>query len=166
MSLFLDRCSEDEAPLYIEEMSSILADQTEGEFVFHIFRSSGEEMKITDLDSATGRRVADFEGSVKTDSYKFIFYESEEEYMLFASQNTEKESQAVEALKKSLPVLSMIVFALSVTMAFFYAWYMTRPIKKVSSISKRMAGMDFSGLSEVKRTDEIGILSDSLNELL
>ena len=165
LSLCLDNCSKAEAPLYVDEMSSILASQTEGEFVFHIFRSSGEEMEITDLNSTTGRKVTDFEDSVKTNSYKFILYENEEEYMLFASQNTEKESQVVEALRKSLPVLSMIVLVMSVTMAFFYAWYMTRPIKKVSSISRRMAGLDFSGLSEVKRTDEIGILSDSLNEL-
>lgn len=165
LSLFLDKCSKDEALLYIEEMSLILADQTDGEFVFHIFSSSGEEMKITDLNLTTGRRVTDFEDSEKTGSYKFVFYENEEEYMLFASQNTEKESQVVEALKKSFPVLSMIVLVISVTMAFFYAWYMTRPIKKVSNISRQMAGLDFSGLSGIKRTDEIGVLSDSLNEL-
>lgn len=120
---------------------------------------------MKDLDSVTGRMVSDFEGIAKTDLCQFVFYEDEEEYMLFASQNTEKESQAVEAMKKSLPVLSIIVLTISVTMAFFYAWYMTEPIKKVSSISRQMAGLDFSSFSEVKRTDEIGILSGSLNEL-
>jgi two-component system sensor histidine kinase VanS len=42
---------------------------------------------------------------------------------------------------------------------------MTAPIKKVSKRSKQMADMDFSGLCPVNRTDEIGVLSDSLNML-
>jgi two-component system sensor histidine kinase VanS len=42
---------------------------------------------------------------------------------------------------------------------------MTAPIKKVSKLSKQMADMDFSGLCSAGRTDEIGVLSDSLNTL-
>ena len=57
LSLCLDKCSKVEAPLYVDEMSSILASQTEGEFVFHIFRSSGEEMEITDLNSTNGTSI-------------------------------------------------------------------------------------------------------------
>ena len=49
--------------------------------------------------------------------------------------------------------------------AFFYSWYMTAPIKKVSKLSKQMADMDFSGFCSAGRTDEIGVLSDSLNTL-
>lgn len=42
---------------------------------------------------------------------------------------------------------------------------MTMPIKKISRISKQMAALDFSGLCTVLRTDEIGVLADSLNDL-
>ena len=42
---------------------------------------------------------------------------------------------------------------------------MTAPIKKVSKLSKQMADMDFSGFCSAGRTDEIGVLSDSLNTL-
>ena len=42
---------------------------------------------------------------------------------------------------------------------------MTAPIKKVSNLSKQMANMDFSGVCTTKRTDEIGILFHSLNDL-
>ena len=42
---------------------------------------------------------------------------------------------------------------------------MTAPVKKVSKLSKQMANMDFSGFCSAGRTDEIGVLSDSLNTL-
>ena len=42
---------------------------------------------------------------------------------------------------------------------------MTTSIKRISKISKQMAALDFSGLCAVRRTDEIGVLAGSLNEL-
>ena len=71
----------------------------------------------------------------------------------------------VEALQKAIPVLSVVIIVVSTIAAFFYTIYMTTPIKKISRISKQMAGLDFSGLCTVRRTDEIGVLADSLNDL-
>lgn len=165
LALCLDGCMKEEAAFYVKEMGEILAGQTEDEFVFHIFQNSGEELELHNLNAGTGKRAKDFENVKKTDSYLFMLYGSTEEYILFASQNTEKESQVVEALHKALPILGILIFLLSVMAAFFYTWYMTRPIKKISSISRQMADLNFGGLCPVRRTDEIGILFDSLNEL-
>lgn len=85
--------------------------------------------------------------------------------ILFLGKNTDKESQVVEALNKSLPALVIVIITISVLAAVFYAWYITAPIKKISKVSKRMANMDFNSLCPVGRTDEIGVLSDSLNVL-
>ena len=74
-------------------------------------------------------------------------------------------SQVVLALQKTLPILSVAILLVSVIAAFFYTWYMTKPIKKISKLSKQMADMDFSGLCPTNRTDEIGVLSHSLNDL-
>ena len=70
-----------------------------------------------------------------------------------------------EAIQRTLPVLCLVVLLGSIVSAFFYSWYMTAPIKKVSKLSKQMADMDFSGFCSSGRTDEIGVLSDSLNTL-
>lgn len=165
LSLCLMDCGEDEAPFYIRELGSILTEYTDDEYVFHIFRDSGEEISVPDMEQTTGKRIEDFDDDVKTERYSFVFYDNAEEMFLIASQNTDKESQVVQALQKSLPIISMLIFTLSVTAAFFYTWYITSPIKKVSNISRQMADMDFDSLSPVRRTDEIGVLSDSLNEL-
>lgn len=71
----------------------------------------------------------------------------------------------VEALYKALPALAIVIVVISVLAAVFYVWYMTAPIKKISKMSKRMASMDFNSLCPVERTDEIGVLSNSLNTL-
>lgn len=165
MSVVLCEVYQTDASYCIVEMNSVLADETEDEFVFHIFRSTGEELSLMDWDRETGKRVEDYAASEKTGQYSFRLLDGEEEYVLFASQNTDKESQVVEALHKAMPVISAFGLAASVIAAFFYTWYMTRPIKKISAISRQMADMDFGSLCPVKRTDEIGVLSDSLNEL-
>lgn len=68
-------------------------------------------------------------------------------------------------MHKALPALTIVIIMVSVLVAVFYAWYITAPIKKISKMSRRMANMDFSSLCPVDRTDEIGVLVDSLNTL-
>lgn len=178
LSLWLSACSTEEEPYIIQEMENILSECTDNEFVLHIFRNTGEELTIPSMESLTGeeaaipfmksltgKRMEDYDDCVKTDSYSCKHYDGTEDMILFAAQDTDKESQVVEALQRTLPIISALIFAVSVTAAFFYTWYITSPIKKVSGISRQMADMDFGRLSAVRRTDEIGVLSDSLNEL-
>lgn len=161
----LPELTQDEFPYFMQYWSDSLVEYTEDEFACHIFQSSGEELALPDLKTATGKRIEDYEDLERTANYEFGFRDGTETYIMFIAPNTDKESQVVEALQKSLPILSMIVVSISVIAAFFYAWYMTKPIKEVSAISEKMANMDFSSPCPVSRTDEIGILSGSLNEL-
>lgn len=84
---------------------------------------------------------------------------------MLLTQNTDKESQVVWALHRAWPVLCAVMISVSAVVAFFYTGYMTRPIREISRLSMRMAALDFSGLCPVNRTDEIGVLSQSLNDL-
>lgn len=144
--------SESELAYDIELFNETLETQFEGEFVFHIFPSDSAEL-------------CRFDGVDTTTRYRFRFAGSDVEYIEFIAKNTEKESQIAEALQKAIPVLSIVILAVSIVAAFFYTVYMTTPIKRISKISKQMAALDFSGLCPVRRTDEIGALSGSLNEL-
>ena len=143
----------------------MLADRFDGEFIIRIFNSSGEEVTLPHLDTITGRKVEDFKSGDLSKPYAVSLLDGGEEYSLLIAKNAGKESQVVEALQKSLPILGIVVLVVSVIAAFFYSWYMTAPIKKVSRLSKQMADMDFSGLCSTTRTDEIGVLSISLNTL-
>ncbi len=144
--------TKNEALLAIEDYSSQIIEKNDGEFVFHLFQSDSEELKQFNKND-TSRWC------------QLTFADSAEEYTVFFSKNTEKESQVVEALQKAIPVLSIVIIAVSIIAAFFYPVYMTTPIKRISKISKQMAALDFSGLCTVRRTDEIGVLACSLNDL-
>ncbi len=155
----------EEAKYYIPIYCEILSRDYDDEYVFHIFQSSGQELLLPDLDLLTDKNIADYNSVEPKEEYRISFADSTEEYILLLTGNTNKESQVVEALQKSLPVLGIIIFLVSAIAAFFYSWYMTAPIKKVSRLSKQMADMEFGGLCSTTRTDEIGVLSDSLNTL-
>ncbi len=144
--------SESELKFDIQLYNETLKEQFESEFVFHILPSDSAELRC-------------FDGAETTTRYRFRFADSDVEYTVFIAKNTEKESQITEALQKAIPVLSVVILAVSIIAAFFYTVYMTTPIKRISKISKQMAALDFSGLCTVRRTDEIGVLAGSLNEL-
>lgn len=144
--------TKEEAVFAIEDYSGQIIERTEGEFVFHLLESDSEELKR-------------FNRKDTSQWCRLTFVNSTEEYTVFFSKNTDKESQVVEALQKAIPVLSVVIITVSIIAAFFYTVYMTTPIKRISKISKQMAALDFSGLCAVRRTDEIGVLAESLNDL-
>ena len=148
----LSHFTKEEALFIIKDYSNQIVDKNDNEFVFRLFQSDSEELE-------------QFNKNDTSQWCRLTFEDSAEEYIVFFSKNTEKESQVVEALQKAIPVLSVVIIAVSIIAAFFYTVYMTTPIKKISKISKQMAALDFSGLCTVRRTDEIGILAGSLNDL-
>lgn len=117
------------------------------------------------LPSKTGKQINDYKPEETSEHYTVSFIGDEYSYTLFLAKNKDKESQVVEALHKALPTLVAVIITVSVLVAVFYAWYITAPIKKISKMSRRMASMDFNNLCPVERTDEIGVLADSLNTL-
>ena len=50
-------------------------------------------------------------------------------------------------------------------LSIVYSHYVTRPVLRISRVSKRMAELDFSWRCEENRTDELGTLAHSLNEM-
>ena len=161
----LSHVPKEEVQYLIQAYNDILADEYDDEFAFHLFQNSGVEIALPNLEAFTDNHIDDYKSTDTTKEYEVSFADSEETYILLIAKNMDKESQVVSALQKTFPILSVIVLLVSVTAAFFYTWYMTEPIKRISRLSKQMADMDFSGLCPTNRTDEIGVLSYSLNDL-
>lgn len=161
----LSHAQVEEAQYYIQDYKKLIFDEYEDEFVLHLFQKSGEEVELPRIDTLTDKTIKDYEKIEKTKEYRVIFLDRTDEYRLLLARNTDKESQVIEALRKSLPVLCVVIFAVSVIAAFFYTWYLTRPINNISKLSERMADIDFNASYPTKRTDEIGILSHNLTGL-
>ncbi len=154
-----------ETAVYFSIANDTLTGSYNNEYLFHLFNSAGEEVSLTDTTIATGKQIDDYNPEETSEHYTVSFIGEKHSYTLFLAKNTDKESQVVEALHKALPALTIVIIMVSVLVAVFYAWYITAPIKKISKMSRRMASMDFSSLCPVDRTDEIGVLADSLNTL-
>ncbi|MDE6530134.1 MAG: sensor histidine kinase [Lachnospiraceae bacterium] len=161
----LSRENKEYAYIWLEDTEKNIQDIYENEFELHLFQADGQEVSLHDINQPIDGHITDFNKIEKTKAYTFTFVDSDLLYTLLLTRNTAKHTQTEEAIQGTLPVLSIVILFGSFISAFFYSWYMTAPIKKVSKLSKQMADMDFSGFCPVGRTDEIGVLSDSLNIL-
>ena len=114
--------------------------------------------------------VVEGEGSVAVEQqamghYEVAFKGSENRYTLFVFGSTQLVNQAVEALGQILPWMLFTVFGISLVISLFYSRYLSKPIRKLGAASDKVAGLDFSVRTEMKRTDELGTLSRSLDTM-
>lgn len=161
----LSRVEKENAYIWLESKSELMGELYNNEFELHFFQSDGQEVSLHDINQLVGEQITYYDKVEKTKAYAVTFADSDLLYTLLLTRNPAKHTQTEEAIQKTLPALCIVILAGSIISAFFYSWYMTAPIKKVSKLSKQMADMDFSGFCPVGRTDEIGVLSDSLNIL-
>lgn len=153
------------AYLWLEDADKSIQDKYENEFELHFFQSDGQEVSLHDINLLTGGKITDFDKIEKSNAYTVTFADSNSPYTVLLTRNTTKQTETEKAIQRTLPLLCIVILVGSIISAFFYSWYMTSPIKRVSRRSKQMADMDFNGVCSTKRTDEIGVLSDSLNTL-
>ncbi len=153
------------AYLWLESTSEWMDELYDNEFELHFFQADGQEVSLHDISQLAGGQITDFDKREKTKAYTVSFADSDSLYTLLLTRNAAKHTQTEEAIQRTLPVLCFVVLLGSIISAFFYSWYLTAPIKKVSKLAKRMAAMDFGGFYSAGRTDEIGVLSDSLHIL-
>lgn len=161
----LSRVEKEYAYLWLESTSELMNELYDNEFKLHFFQPDGQEVSLHDINQLVGGQITDYDKIEKSKTYTTSFSDSDLLYILLLTRNDAKHTQTEEAIQGTLPVLCLVVLSGSIISAFFYSWYMTAPIKKVSKLSKQMADMDFSGSCSAGRTDEIGVLSDSLNTL-
>ena len=75
------------------------------------------------------------------------------------------ENVLLEAIKSTLPLIIAAIVLISLICSFIYAYLFARPVRKLSLLSGKIAGMDFSVRSNTKRRDEIGDLGRDLDNL-
>ena len=103
-------------------------------------------------------------GATTTNFYPFTL-KNGTAYTLAVQTDLFVVQQATKVLLSILPYVILMVFLLSLLCAWLYTRYITRPIVRLSKISKRMAELDFSGQCSTGREDELGCLAQNLNSL-
>ena len=141
---------------------------------------------LLQLYDAAGREIAlpsqynhDFPGAVRdgivfegapsmygaTHSYLFHFSDSEILYTLSVAGSAEPVNQLMDTIGNIIPPLTVMVVLLSILGAMLYSRYVTKPVIEISRVSEKMSHLDFTWDCTEKRSDELGTLAHSLNEL-
>lgn len=90
---------------------------------------------------------------------------SDQEYTMVVEASATAINQAAEALGKTLPTLVPAILILAALVSWFYSRYITRPIVKLSHVAEKMSRLEFDWQADERRSDEIGALGASLNEM-
>lgn len=98
-------------------------------------------------------------------NYLFTFNDLTTVYTLTIIGNSNSVNQLVNTIGNIIPLLMVLIICLSVTGAVFYSRYVTKPIIEISQVSEKMSALDFSWNCSEQRTDELGILAHSLNQM-
>ena len=98
-------------------------------------------------------------------NYLFTFNDLTTVYTLTITGNSNSVNQLVNTIGNIIPLLMILILCLSVTGAVFYSRYVTKPIIEISQVSEKMSALDFSWNCSEQRTDELGILAHSLNQM-
>ncbi|MGE7891759.1 ATP-binding protein [Bacillus cereus] len=73
--------------------------------------------------------------------------------------------EASQVLVRFLPYISIIVLVIGLGSAYLYSRFITKPLIYINEGAQKMANLDFSEKIEVRSTDELGELSNSLNDM-
>ena len=95
----------------------------------------------------------------------FFNQEKQNEYTVICLWSQKGENVLWEALKKTLPVIIAVIVFVSLLCSLIYTLLFARPVQKLSDVSGRIAKMDFTAKSRLKRRDEIGDLGRDLDNL-
>lgn len=100
-----------------------------------------------------------------THSYLFSFDGSEIVYTLCVAGDSKPVNQLMNTIDSIAPILIIVIILFSIIGAICYSIYVTRPVIEISKVSEKMSELDFEWHCNEKRTDELGILAHSLNEM-
>ena len=98
-------------------------------------------------------------------SAQFAFQGDDDVYHVVLASASMPINHTVRAMRNILPYLIIIILLISFLGATFYSRYITRPIVRLSGLSLKIAGLDFSRRSGETRLDEIGVLGRNLDRL-
>lgn len=139
-----------------------------------LYKENGEPVDIPsgqsggsdrEYNSAVEAASDDETAPVLWNSYYFSFAGSDASYLLKVYGEASRVMQLKQAFTDILPLLTCVVLAAALLVSWCYAHMITRPVLKISRISKEMSRLKFDWKVSEKHSDELGILEKSLNDM-
>lgn len=105
------------------------------------------------------------DGEVRTLSSSGDFTYRGTDYHLVATASLVAVTQSYNILIKLIPFILAVVLLISAVAAYACSRYFSKPLIDICGVAKRMARLDMTWKCDASRSDEIGQLSESLNEM-
>lgn len=96
-------------------------------------------------------------------SYDIPFQDGNQTVVVYATFQPIDEASKV--LVRFLPYISIIVVIIGIGSAYLFSRFITKPLIYINRGAQKMADLDFSEKIEIRSMDELGELSDSLNDM-
>ena len=119
-------------------------------------------------DGITGEALggASYESApIISNSYYFSFADDNNQYILTVYGEASQIAELRQSFVSILPILFCVILLVSLATAWVYSRIITNPVLKISRISKEMSDMKLEWQLEERRSDELGVLENSLNTL-
>ena len=100
-----------------------------------------------------------------THSYLFSFAGSDTVYTLTVAGSAHEVDLLRNTLTNVFIILFFVILIIATLASMIYSRYVTRPVLRLSAVSKNMSELNFNWKCEEDRTDELGVLAHSLNEM-
>lgn len=100
-----------------------------------------------------------------THSYLFSFAGSDTVYTLVVAGNANEVDLLKNTLASVFVILFFVIFVIATLASITYSHYVTKPVRRISKVSKNMSELNFDWKCKENRTDELGVLAHSLNEM-
>ena len=91
------------------------------------------------------------------------FKDRDGEYPLTVTAFSPTGQELTSLFLKLFPMVLLLIFLISFVGAILCSRIMVKPVLEISRISKRMSNLDMTWECRVDRTDELGVLANSLN---
>ena len=125
-----------------------------------IVQGGGEEQQYGTPDEVSSEKE-----EMLSFAQEIQFSDRAETYMLNIIAQISSSHELISALLKLLPFLLIIIFLVSFSGAWICSRLIVKPVIEISEVSKRMEKLDMTWQCKINRTDEIGILANSLNSM-
>ncbi|KFN04254.1 HAMP domain protein [Bacillus clarus] len=130
---------------------------------FHFIQGTTKEFQIGRVDKAITLENSD-NLRKSFDVTKPIQFQ-DVTLMLVVSATFQPIDEASQVLVHLLPYISIIVLVIGIGSAYIYSRFITKPLIYINERAQKMANLDFSEKIEVRSMDELGELSNSLNDM-
>lgn len=102
---------------------------------------------------------------ILSNSYYFSFSDSSNRYMLIVYGEAEQIAELQQSFIRVFPLVLLIVLVVAFIMSWLYSRMITKPVLSISRISEKMSALQLDWQVDDRRTDELGVLGNSLNTL-